>query len=449
MSDPKQHTERDPETDPESKEAVAADREGEPTQAAEAEPNDALDDEAAEGVDANVKSALATTTSPKKKRRAKASDESDVGEPIRDKNQRVRAEAAEKRRARREREEGGAPRRNLDASEMMDDALARSSHAAAIFLRRHFNKVQWVIVIGLVGWIAYEVYSWRHERNAEKSTGSLFKALSAETGKVGNEGSDADPRTGISDVRRSFGSDEERLKAAKAEYLLASTGTSSSATLAMLGAAGVAYDQGQYKEAKGSYEKVKQSELYGKDIDVKGRTLEGLGMALEALKDEEGALKVFRELQSMDPAGFSTLGLYHQARILKGQGKKEDATKVLAKAGEKLLAAKDNVSAFTYLRHSVIELYETLDEKAARELGQKLAPPQDPKQFGQGAAMGPGGGQKLSQEKIQELLNELAKKNPSGPEGSEPALAPAGGEPAPAGGEPAPAGDEPAPAGAP
>ena len=65
---------------------------------------------------------------------------------------------------------------------MVDDALARSTHAAAGFLRAHFNKVQWVIMIGLVGWIGWEVYSWRHERDAEKATNALFKALSAETG---------------------------------------------------------------------------------------------------------------------------------------------------------------------------------------------------------------------------------------------------------------------------
>ena len=121
----------------------------------------------------------APAVAPKKKKR-RASEASEP-ETIRDRNERVRAEAAEKRRSRREREQGGAPRRNLDASEMMDDALARSTHAAAGFLRSHFNKVQWVILLGLVGWIGWEVYSWRHTRQAEKATSALFKALSAET----------------------------------------------------------------------------------------------------------------------------------------------------------------------------------------------------------------------------------------------------------------------------
>ncbi len=402
MSEPKETTERDLETDPESKaEAEAEAHEGE------------------------------VLPAPNKKRKTRSLEEGD--EPIRDRNQRVRAEAAQKRRGRRDREQLEAPRRNLDAGEVVDDALARSTHAAGNFLRRNFNKLQWAIMLGLVGWIAWEVYAWRHERNAEKNTSTLFKALSAETGRVGGkEGGDADPRTGITDPRRGFASDEERLKAAKAEYVLASSqvGQSSSmATLATLGTAGVAYDLGQHKEAKAAYEKVRSSELFGSDTDVKGRTLEGLGMTLEALKDTDGALKAFRELQNLDAAGFSTLGLYHQARILKDQAKKDDAIKLIAKAGEKLLAAKDALSSFKYLTHSVLELFETLDEKAARELRQKLTPAEIP-QLGQGSSAGPGGGQQLSQEKLQELLNELAKKNPPAPAGGDSAPAPA---PAPSG----------------
>jgi hypothetical protein len=140
--------------------------------------------EAAEPSDAEAGATEASEASPKKKKK-KARDESEP-EAIKDRNARVRAEAAEKRRSRREREQGTAPRRNLDASEVMDDALARSTHAAAGFLRKHFNKVQWAIMLGLVAWIGWEVYSWRQARSAEKATEALFKALSAETGKVGD-----------------------------------------------------------------------------------------------------------------------------------------------------------------------------------------------------------------------------------------------------------------------
>jgi tetratricopeptide (TPR) repeat protein len=407
---------------------------------AQSEGNDAAEvpaDEAVENADASDADA-SDAVAPKKKKK-KARDESEP-EAIKDRNARVRAEAAEKRRARREREQGTAPRRNLDASEVMDDALARSTHAAAGFLRKHFNKVQWVIMIGLVGWIAWEVYSWRAARTAEKSTDALFKALAAETGKVGEEGSEVDERTGLTDKRRTFPNDEARLKAAKSEYQLASTTVSASAiALADLGAAGVAYDLGQYKEAQASFEKVKLSAAFSKDTDLKGRTLEGLGMSLEAQKNDDAALKQFRELASMDNANFAALGLYHQARILKAQGKNEDAIKLLDKAGEKLLTLKDNQAAIKYLRVSVLELFETLDSKKAKELGEKLTPADMLKQLGGAAAAG--GGQQLSAEKIQELIEEMKKRQPAAP-----APGPAQGAPAPGPVLPAPVPDAPAPA---
>ncbi len=333
-------------------------------------------DEKPEAVSEEATEAEASAEPVEKKKKKKARD---TGEPetIKDRNERVRAEAAEKRRARREREQATAPRRNLDASEMVEDGLARSTHAAATFLRNHFNKVQWAIMAGLVAWIAWEVYSWRHSRQAEKATDVLFKALSAEMGKVGagTEGAAADPSDDIGDARRSFKDDAERLNAAKKEYVLASAAAGPAASvLADLGAAGVAYDLGQFKDAQAAFEKVKQHPAFGTDGDIRGRTLEGLGMALEAQKNEEGALKAFRELASMDTANFSALGMYHQARLLKGQGKNEEAVKLLDKAGDKLVLLKDTPAAIKYLRVSILELYESLDSKKSRELQQKLMP---------------------------------------------------------------------------
>ena len=313
----------------------------------------------------------------KKKRAASEAAGEGEGEAIRDRNARVRAEAAEKRRSRREREQGTAPRRNLDTNEMVEDALARSTHAAAGFLKSHFNKLQWLIMGGLALWIGYEVYSWRHTRQAEKTTTTLLNALSAETGKVGSgsEATDVDPTAGMDDSRRSFKTDDERLNTAKKEYLLASTSVEKvSAVLADLGAAGVAYDLGQYKDAQAAYEKVKQHAAFGSDNDIRGRTLEGLGMTFEALKNDDAALKQFRELASMDTANFAALGMYHQARLLKAQGKNEEALKLLDKAGEKLVLLKETPAAIKYLRMSVLELLEALDAKKAGDLQQKLMP---------------------------------------------------------------------------
>jgi tetratricopeptide (TPR) repeat protein len=387
--------------------------------------------EADEGTEAKAE---ATDTPKRRKKKARELEP----ETIKDRNARVRAEAVEKRRSRREREQGGAPRRNLDASEVMDDALARSTHAAAGFLTKHFNKVQWVVMAGLAGWIGYEIYAWRHEKNTEKNTEALFKALSAEMGKVGSAPPDAADEGGLpEDGRRSFATDEERLKAAKSEYVLASSSTGS--VLAELGVAGTAYDLGQYKEAQTAYEKVQQSSLYAKDNDVKGRTLEGLAMALEAQKNEDGALKTFRELSNMDSASFAALGLYHQARILKGQGKNEDALKLLDKAGEKLVTLKETPAVIRYVGRNVLELLESLDPKKAKDLSDKLISTEAKKQ--QEAAAKMPGMQNLSpdmQRKLQEMMEKMQKEAPPA----------SSGEPAPAPGPvmPGPVQDAPAPA---
>jgi tetratricopeptide (TPR) repeat protein len=395
-----------------------------------------------EGADTEAADAgEAGTAAPKKKKKKR--EQPAEPEAIRDRNARVRAEAAEKRRARREREQGPT-RRNLDASEVMDDALARSTHAAAGFLTKHFNKVQWVILAGLAGWIGYEVYSWRQERTSEKATAEVLKALSAELGRVGS----ADPNLGDdrgmpTDERRSFATDEERLKTAKKEWELAANSTGS--VLALLGEAGVAYDLGQYKEAKTAYEKVKQDSAFARDTDIKGRTLEGLGMTLEAQSDEDGALKAFRELQNMDSASFSALGLYHQARIAQAKGKTDDALKLLEKAGEKLTTLKETPGVIRYLGRQVVELLEAIDPKKATELTEKLMSSEAKKQRDEAGlpGMGPGGKNMTPemQRRIQELMEKIKREAPPASSG-----APMPGPVAPPPEEPAPA---PAPSGAP
>jgi tetratricopeptide (TPR) repeat protein len=417
----------------------------------EATNDDASDAQADSEAEASAAEAGEGSAPKKKKKKARESDEP---ENIRDRNARVRAEAAEKRRARREREQGGAPKRNLDASEVMDDALARSTHAAASFLTKHFNKVQWVIMAGLVGWIGYEVYSWRHNKTAEKATDAIFKALSAETGKVGADSADVADRGGPTDVRRSFATDEERLKAAKTEYLAASGSVGDKASvLADLGAAGTAYDLGLFKDAQASFEKVTRHPAYATDRDIKGRTLEGLAMAIEAQKNEDQALKVFRELSNMDVANFSALGLYHQARILKGQGKNEEALKLLDKAGEKLVPLKETPAVIKYIGTQVVELMETLDPKKAKELTDKLMSTEARKRMEESKALGGlggPGGQNISPE-LQKRIQEMMDKQRNAP--AEPMPGPVSPElppgDAPVEGAPAPTGDAPAPTGAP
>jgi tetratricopeptide (TPR) repeat protein len=263
-------------------------------------------------------------------------------------------------------------------------------------------------------------------------------------------------RGGPTDVRRSFATDEERLKAAKTEYLAASGSVGDKASvLADLGAAGTAYDLGLFKDAQASFEKVTRHPAYATDRDIKGRTLEGLAMAIEAQKNEDQALKVFRELSNMDVANFSALGLYHQARILKGQGKNEEALKLLDKAGEKLVPLKETPAVIKYIGTQVVELMETLDPKKAKELTDKLMSTEARKRMEESKALGGlggPGGQNISPE-LQKRIQEMMDKQRNAPAEPMPGPVspelPPGDAPAPVDGAPAPTGDAPAPTGAP
>ena len=342
---------------------------------------------------------------PAKKKKAKVEAEGEGTEAIRDRNRRIREEAAAKRRAKRQ-EATTAQRstRNLDTSEVVDDALARSTHALGAWLKRHFNVIQWVIVAGLVGWIGWEIYDWRRERAIEKTSDDLAKGLHAEEGLVG-----AAPETepGIEDPRRVFSSDDERLKAAAEKYKAAAGGKSDAAILARLALAGVEYDSGKLKEARASYEAVKNSGIATRDRDVKGRALEGLGMTLEALGDKDAALKTFRELENSDIVGFGALGLYHQARVLHAKGESEKAKELLTKADAKIKDTKD-ASVTGYLPHAIRELMQLIDPEAASKLKSSL--PSELMDQLNAADSQEQGGEGVSAEKLQELLREVSKR---------------------------------------
>lgn len=265
-------------------------------------------------------------------RRARSSE-------IRDRNLRMREEAAEKRRVKRERERAQAAAEGLDTSEMVDDALARGADTAAKLVRRHFKWLQWLIVVGVVGGFAWLIYGYRLDLANQKNTGALIKALRDENAIVKSSQPDLDtPQTGFVDTRPEFDSDKKRWAEAKREYEAAVKNDPNPARreLARLGLAGAYFEQGKYKDAKGLYEQVKSSALAGTDKDVRGRALEGLGLCLEALDKREDATKAFKELENIGSEGFKELGEYHRARLLYAAGKMEEAKKILVKALEKL-----------------------------------------------------------------------------------------------------------------
>ena len=170
---------------------------------------------------------------------------------------------------------------------------------------------------------------------------------------------------------------------------------------------------------------MKQDPAFARDNDIKGRTLEGLGMALEAQKNDDLALKTFKELQNMASASFSALGLYHQARMLKAQGKTDETLKLLDKAGEKLVTLKETPGVIRYVGRQVLELLEALDPKKATELTDKLMSTEAKKQRDDagalGGALGAPGGKNMGpdmQRRIQELMEKMKKEAPPATSGA-------------------------------
>ena len=336
---------------------------------------------------------------------------------IKDRNQRIREEAAQKRKARRDHEQRRANvQRNLDAGELVDDALARGTHAATGWLKRHLNVIQWVVVAGAAGGIGWQIYSAHKHKTEAKATDSLIAGVTAEFGRVGDEDeADIDPSTGLDDARPHFKDEAARLKAAADGYRAAS-GSDTVRTLADLGLAGVLYDSGQFKDALATYDKVKQSALAQKDSDVRLRALEGTGLAHEALGDKDVARKAFHELGNSDLTLFSALGLFQEARLAFAAGERDAAKDLLKKALDKVTKDESAEHPPSYVSSAARELLAAIDPSAVPPMPSRAA---EQLQAGAGAANGK---MQLSKEKIEELMRQL-KEHPPAPA---PSGAPAG-----------------------
>jgi len=284
--------------------------------------------------------------------------------------------AAENRKARRaaratsrkkpNRERQRPAEMGLGTGERVDDALSRATDTSFKWIKGNFNIVQWLIVAAAASWVGWQIYSWRSDKTSAKAADALAEAVNADLGRVG--GTEDDPEARSVDTRRSFASDDDQLGAAKTAYekVVADKPSATSVSMAQLGLAGVAYDQGKYDEAKALYDQVATSELAKIDPETKARSIEGSGLALEGKGDRDGALKRFGELENTDVAGFRELALFHQARLLHAKGDDDAAKDRLKKVVDKLGKEKESTAldSHGYLLESARSLLERIDPKA-------------------------------------------------------------------------------------
>jgi tetratricopeptide (TPR) repeat protein len=385
--------ERDDDERPEEEESEAGDEAetsddaGDDAEESESEGTDADEGDGGGEAEAEEEERAAAPAKPEKKKKKRAGpsktetkrakqEEKSATANIRDRNKRLREQAAAKRRSRRDRERDSAVAQGLDASEMVDDVVARGTHRLVQFGRKHFNIIQWVLVLGIAGGIGWSIFSWRTKKTTAKSSDALMVGVDAELGRVATE-APGDPQAGKLDPRPTFTTEEERLKAAEKGYEAAATQSPGSGTaiLAKLGEAGIAYDQGKFDDAKAAYESVLGSELAKHDADVKLRALEGVGLCLEAKGDADGALKSFTELEKSDEPGFGALGMFHQARVLLNKGEKDKAKDLLAKVSEKL-AKEKTLYQGAYIERASKDLMAIIDPASAPATATSFTPEQ-------------------------------------------------------------------------
>lgn len=269
-------------------------------------------------------------------------DEPETEEPetdveARTANRKARRTAAAQARSSRRREQAEAEAVGLDAGEMVDDAFVRLADKTGKGLRKYSSMIQWVVSVGILGWIGTETYQWVGNNADADATQVLYAGTLAEQGRIGDpdEGGKAGPG-GISDPRRVFATRADLLKSALAKYEQATTlreGEGSEA-FALLGQAGVLFEMGDADKAIPLFERVAASPLAQAQPTLLGSALDGLALSQEAKGDTAGALQTAVRLETV--AGFEQPSLYLQARLQNSLGKPDLAKPLLNKLFEKL-----------------------------------------------------------------------------------------------------------------
>ncbi len=197
-----------------------------------------------------------------------------------------------------------------------------------------------VVVVLALGFIA-AVISWvssRGESTASKDLGAALKVA----GRPVDAAEKEKPATPAPGEEPAFKSEKEKDEAvAKSlETFRAKHGSSRAAATAALPLAQASFRLGKYDDAlKGYDEYLKAAAL---DDPLRATALEGQGYAHEAKGELDAAITAFDQLARENQTEFlNGMGLYHRARILILQGKKDEAAKQLSE----IPAAAPNSSA--------------------------------------------------------------------------------------------------------
>jgi hypothetical protein len=299
----------------------------------------------------------------RRERRAEAKG-AEPGE-IKDRNQRLRAEAIARRKSERKKELTTARSEGLAPAERVDDALVRGADSAGRVLRENFKWLQWLIVLGLGGSMAYLVYDYRRGVEREEHGRVVGEALATVHGRIVSTSPAAASDRNLVDTRPEFESSDKRSEAALDRFAeLARSSEPELRLIGQLGRAGVLYDQQKYADARSAYEEGFKNPVSQRFPELRLRAAEGIALCHEAeghLVDAEKSIRVLGDLggQAAD------LAALHGARVAHAMGEAQKAKDGLVKLLEKLEKKRAKDEPPGYVEAAARELQKTVDPTRA------------------------------------------------------------------------------------
>jgi hypothetical protein len=283
-------------------------------------------------------------------------------------NRRARRAAAARARKQRVQEREEAQAIGLDAQEMLDDALVRSTDSATKWLKKNANALQWVFVGGITIWAGWGLYGWQKARSEASNSDKIAKAAAAQFGKVGEDDKPED-NPQVIDPTPVFADQKARLEATKTAYDAALKGASNDGVglYARLALASVLIEQGKVDDAKAEYDRVLAAKFTEKDAAIKAQAQEGLAQIAETKGDKAAALALYEQIAAANLGGASELGQYNQARLLHALNRNDEAKKLIAALYEKHPPAEGLAGMFpSYLEQGIKTLANILGVEAPK-----------------------------------------------------------------------------------
>jgi tetratricopeptide (TPR) repeat protein len=292
-------------------------------------------------------------------------------------NRRARRAAAARARKDRVREREEAQAIGLDAQEILDDALVRSTDTAGKWLKKNMNLLQWVFVGGITIWAGWGLYGWQQARAEAAASDKFARAANAQFGKVGAD-AEKDTSPEIIDPTPTFADDKARLEAAQSAFEESAKRKSGDGTglYSRLALAAVLTDQGKFDDAKAQVDEVLASKLAQTDALLKAQASESLALVLEGKGDKAGALAVF-EKAAIQPGISGNVAKYNQARLLRDLNRVEDAKKIITDLYAQLPPKEGMAGMFpNYVEQGVKALASALGVEPPKPVPPAITPAQ-------------------------------------------------------------------------